>query len=772
MKRGRRKFVKADIFITIFVGMLFLASCTVGDSSGVPEPPSVPGVLGPFGQAGAYGSDAYVEYVSLFAVPKDVFDVSMASVEVKVGEKKDVLLHVKNKGDDVFFVVYKYGYFLKDGKWERFEYAGEIASVEDSRGNFVDYWLESGAKTLSLGLDDYNTFSDGTFVLAYGCIGGITAQKCNGRQWMLHRVKITEAVPEKVVVTTKAAEIAPVQGIPTKIIVKKEEHQIDVKEVKDDSVTLVISSDPQTITLQVGQSKKLNVDANLETFDVRITLKAIVNGQPVLDIQEIDDLNLPDDPEAPGATPGKGIACTDSDGSDANKKGTVKSNAGTFTDGCVDKQVVEYTCKDNKEQKTLIACANGCKEGICVKEKPQQAQASCTDSDGGKNYDVKGYVSFPNDPSFGTNGKKYDFCLDDDKQVKEYVCTGGEYKGDHNYECPNGCKDGACVPEVPSFTLAMYSRVTQDDQLLGIYVINDLAPKYGQLDYNKVLKNFYTIDAQKALVIVGSSSPASHVLFAADIAQHLEKRNIKYKTVVSDEIPISNMLSLFVTPTYLDGTCTDTDFGKTYSTKGMVKTSIGTGIDSCNKNAKTGKIDVLYEFYCDARKQLAKEERICEDGCYEGACISEKTQTLEKEQAKPAVAKKKNDASCTKDDECASALCSTRTNKCISTLNLYDACGRDKECNATKSTTTNTTLICDKNNNVCIRPEGGTCTQNNQCSTAKGTPICLNTISANHKGCGYYTNAYKGQKCDYIQGSAFTTCASIYTCVNSVCVDK
>ncbi|MEN9626735.1 MAG: hypothetical protein RL557_1063 [archaeon] len=77
------------------------------------------------------------------------------------------------------------------------------------------------------------------------------------------------------------------------------------------------------------------------------------------------------------------------------------------------------------------------------------ASSSCTDSDGGKNYEVKGYVEFPNDPTFGDNGRKYDVCktFADGEYVTEYVCINGIYEGDENYKCPNSCKDGACVSQ-------------------------------------------------------------------------------------------------------------------------------------------------------------------------------------------------------------------------------------------------------------------------------------------------------------------------------------
>jgi hypothetical protein len=71
---------------------------------------------------------------------------------------------------------------------------------------------------------------------------------------------------------------------------------------------------------------------------------------------------------------------------------------------------------------------------------------SCTDSDGGLAYSEAGYVE-----GIGPNGWpyiKYDECQtgDSEGQIKEFWCNG-TMPWPQFYECPNGCADGACVPE-------------------------------------------------------------------------------------------------------------------------------------------------------------------------------------------------------------------------------------------------------------------------------------------------------------------------------------
>ena len=68
--------------------------------------------------------------------------------------------------------------------------------------------------------------------------------------------------------------------------------------------------------------------------------------------------------------------------------------------------------------------------------------SDCTDSDGGKNYFVKGIGS----DKYGYSGT--DGCLSNKKYLFEYYCSGpllGDILLSEQYTCVNGCNDGACV---------------------------------------------------------------------------------------------------------------------------------------------------------------------------------------------------------------------------------------------------------------------------------------------------------------------------------------
>jgi hypothetical protein len=83
--------------------------------------------------------------------------------------------------------------------------------------------------------------------------------------------------------------------------------------------------------------------------------------------------------------------------------------------------------------------------------KTSQANQTCTDSDGGRNYYVKGQTT--SYPVGGTGGTFIDYCTDSTgatssdtgDYVGEWWCYTDDTVHEDVYKCPNGCKDGACI---------------------------------------------------------------------------------------------------------------------------------------------------------------------------------------------------------------------------------------------------------------------------------------------------------------------------------------
>ena len=129
--------------------------------------------------------------------------------------------------------------------------------------------------------------------------------------------------------------------------------------------------------------------------------------------------------------------CTDSDGGNASKKGTVEKTSvmsqQKYADACHNStSVTEYVCDGSNVTSSVIDCSSdeACSDGACV-------EASCSENDDG--YDIyatgtviKGELRYT------------DKCLGKNNGV-EYYCDGTDVKDDP-FTCPSGyhCDSGRC----------------------------------------------------------------------------------------------------------------------------------------------------------------------------------------------------------------------------------------------------------------------------------------------------------------------------------------
>ncbi len=107
-------------------------------------------------------------------------------------------------------------------------------------------------------------------------------------------------------------------------------------------------------------------------------------------------------------------------------------------DYCSGNYLTEYYCSGNKVSSTRHYCSYGCSNGACK----NGTQASCRDSDGGKNYYAAGYVDYT-----GSNGVvsfSKDYCSGN--YLTEYYCSGNKVSSTRHY-CSYGCSNGACKNE-------------------------------------------------------------------------------------------------------------------------------------------------------------------------------------------------------------------------------------------------------------------------------------------------------------------------------------
>lgn len=130
--------------------------------------------------------------------------------------------------------------------------------------------------------------------------------------------------------------------------------------------------------------------------------------------------------------------CIDSDNSADNYvKGVAKESEESFADACLNEGwLTEYFCDNRKVRSLNMDCWSGfsCIDGACT-----DTDTICTDSDGGQNVSILGYV---------TRGEvqRRDYCADAAVAL-EYFCNSNGAVSSDLFECAAGtaCSDGACI---------------------------------------------------------------------------------------------------------------------------------------------------------------------------------------------------------------------------------------------------------------------------------------------------------------------------------------
>jgi len=147
--------------------------------------------------------------------------------------------------------------------------------------------------------------------------------------------------------------------------------------------------------------------------------------------------------------------CTDSDGGiNYYVRGHLvdeKYNA-MYDDQCANNtSLKEYYCGPENYLYETYLCPDGCAAGVCLNV--TAPNITCTDSDGGINYNVKGfsqgYLYWSEEDILALNNYS-DFCSKDPQTgidyASDFYCDSRSYlrQGAMGL-CPNGCVDGACV---------------------------------------------------------------------------------------------------------------------------------------------------------------------------------------------------------------------------------------------------------------------------------------------------------------------------------------
>jgi hypothetical protein len=177
----------------------------------------------------------------------------------------------------------------------------------------------------------------------------------------------------------------------------------------------------------------------------------------------------------------------------------------------------------------------------------------CTDSDGGKDYYVKGTVKGINSEGADSGGtdccavltpensrpscSKFVTGKDEGNSVWEYVCkTNGEVIG-HLYSCPTGytCKDGACVKQGKS--IIVLSPNGGEKWVAGEATVGEaydiIWDSQGLYGVSIVLRD-YSKTADRDYLIAGPSISAESEKYTWTIYEDIIQTGDKYKIIISD----------------------------------------------------------------------------------------------------------------------------------------------------------------------------------------------------------------------------------------------
>lgn len=357
--------------------------------------------------------------------------------------------------------------------------------------------------------------------------------------------------------------------------------------------------------------------------------------------------------------------CSDSDGgSDLFVRGKVTFTDGrSYEDSCFTKnELNEYMCESPWDSMgKIVNCEHGCINGACR----ASSLVTCQDSDDGKTYDKKGYVSGINNT--GENYNYYDGCHDQNT-LSEWYCEGNTPKIEAMHVCSYGCENGACKQQasecgnniintgedcdsgtlnsaVSSFCTdkCKFQTGTKIPVICQLYsgaVADKSLPcttQFGSFTGSCTIQSGSNQCISNLMLPTNSDERHYKPFLTGKINSTLQPKTTAYNgnnyfvnfAYIPQNNPVCGNGSVEATEECDDGNktsgdgcgsdckkeiCTDSDGGINYEIRGVITVlNSGSVPDMCTGNTLT-------EYHCESGSVPGGEEYVCPYGCSNGAC--------------------------------------------------------------------------------------------------------------------------------------------------------
>ncbi|MBI2133738.1 hypothetical protein HYU11_03595 [Candidatus Woesearchaeota archaeon] len=283
---------------------------------------------------------------------------------------------------------------------------------------------------------------------------------------------------------------------------------------------------------------------------------------------------------------------------------------------------------------------------------PDSTTKTCTDTDGGKNYDLKGTATSCTGSSSSGGGSgscaaSSDYCLTDKILVEQY-CDSESNKNYETYSCANGCVEGACLKSTTqTFDLAISNMVLSSEKPVQGSAVK---VSFNVKNVGSYPTNYtgYRVSEESGGTIASANMEKRIVLKPGNSITesfnhtftHSGKNTLNVKILSDMDFNAGNdyvSKTVYVSEGTIK-TCTDSDGGKDYYTYGSVKScgssssssssSSGGGGASCFVTPDYCTGSTLTEYYCDSNQAMT-EKYVCANGCDKGACTSSTSEVAE-----------------------------------------------------------------------------------------------------------------------------------------------